>query len=228
MINQVAAQGTGATGNTTDPAAAFGTTEGWIDLWISDDGRYLYQAYGLTGTIGVFEINGTELTLVQEVTGDLPSNNIQGIVAVGARASDDLATARYKLTFESAWSELTHPVDFPASEPNIARFSPVAGLTHNESVRLFEEGDLATQGLINISQTGSRDPLDSELANIINRGDGQFYIESATRVRPSPDTISTTFEISASHPLVSVTSMIAPSPDWIVALRDLNLSLIHI
>ena len=34
LLNQVAAQGTGATGNTTDPAAAFGTTEGWIDLWI--------------------------------------------------------------------------------------------------------------------------------------------------------------------------------------------------
>ena len=42
LLNQVAAQGTGATGNTTDPAAAFGTTEGWIDLWISDDGQYLY------------------------------------------------------------------------------------------------------------------------------------------------------------------------------------------
>ena len=34
LLNQVAAQGVGATGNTTDPAAAFGTTEGWIDLWI--------------------------------------------------------------------------------------------------------------------------------------------------------------------------------------------------
>ena len=86
LINQVAAQGTGATGNTTDPAAAFGTTDGWIDLWISDDGRYLYQCYGLTGEIGVFEINGTELTLLQEVSGDLPSNNIQGIVSVGPQA----------------------------------------------------------------------------------------------------------------------------------------------
>ena len=43
----------------------------------------MYQAYGLTGTIGVFEINGTELTLVQEFTGALPTNNIQGIVSVG-------------------------------------------------------------------------------------------------------------------------------------------------
>ena len=82
LLNQVAAQGTGATGNTTDPAAAFGTTEGWIDLWISDDGQYLYQCYGLTGEIGVFAIDGAELTLLQEI-GGLPQNNVQGIVSVG-------------------------------------------------------------------------------------------------------------------------------------------------
>ena len=79
LIDQVAAQGTGATGNTTDPGAAFGTTEGWIDMWISDDGQFLYQAYGLSGEVGVYAIDGTELTLLQEI-GGLPSNNIQGIV----------------------------------------------------------------------------------------------------------------------------------------------------
>ena len=88
LIDQVAAQGTGATGNTTDPGLAFGTTEGWIDLWISDDGQFLYQAYGLEGVVGVFEIDGTELTLIQEIAGDLPMNNIQGIVSVGQPAND--------------------------------------------------------------------------------------------------------------------------------------------
>jgi len=83
LLDQVAAQGTGATGNTTDPASAFGTTEGWIDMWISDDGQYLYQLYGLEGTVGVYAIDGTELTLLQELTGTLPGNNTQGIVSVG-------------------------------------------------------------------------------------------------------------------------------------------------
>ena len=83
LLDQVAAQGIGATGNTTDPAAAFGTTEGWIDMWISDDGQFLYQLFGLTGSIGVYEINGTTLTFVEVIEGDLPTNNTQGIVAVG-------------------------------------------------------------------------------------------------------------------------------------------------
>ena len=82
LIDATAAQGTGATGNTTDGAAAFATTEGWIDMWISDDGEYLYQLYGLTGAVGVFRITGTNLELVEIVGGDLPTNNTQGIVAI--------------------------------------------------------------------------------------------------------------------------------------------------
>ena len=88
LLDQVAAQGVGATGNTTDPAAAFGTTEGWIDMWISDDGQFLYQLFGLTGSIGVYEINGTTLTFIEEINGDLPTNNTQGIVSVGGPVGD--------------------------------------------------------------------------------------------------------------------------------------------
>ena len=82
LMNQIAAQGTGATGNTTDPAAAFSTTEGWIDMWISDDGQHLYQLHGFRGTIGVYEIDGENLNLIENETGNLPQNNVQGIVAI--------------------------------------------------------------------------------------------------------------------------------------------------
>ena len=69
-----------AAGTPPAPRDPFGTTDGWIDLWISADGRYLYQLFGLDGTIGVFEINGASLNLIQEVS-DLPEVNTQGIVA---------------------------------------------------------------------------------------------------------------------------------------------------
>lgn len=62
----------------------FGTTDGFIDLWISDNGKYLYQLFGLDGTIGVYKIEdegkGSALTHIQEVS-DLPVANTQGIVA---------------------------------------------------------------------------------------------------------------------------------------------------
>ena len=119
LLDQIAAQGTGATGNTTDPAAAFGTTEGWIDLWISDDGRYLYQCYGLTGTVGVFEIDGTELTLIQEVSGNLPQNNVQGIVSVGQPAQNPSTPA--------CAAPSSPRVSFPASRRVQLDWAPVPG-----------------------------------------------------------------------------------------------------
>ena len=81
LIDQLAGSGVGATGNTTDGASAFATTEGWIDLWISDDGNHLYQLQGLRGAISVYEIDGRSLNLVEISSGDLPANNVQGIVA---------------------------------------------------------------------------------------------------------------------------------------------------
>lgn len=74
-------QQTAATGAQPDDSDPFGTTDGWIDLWSSDNGEYLYQLYGLAGTIGVFKVEADGgLTLLQEVT-DLPEANTQGIVA---------------------------------------------------------------------------------------------------------------------------------------------------
>lgn len=75
LLNEVGARG--VPGTDEDP---FGTTDGWIDLWLSDDGRHLYQLFGLAGTIAVFAVDGPSLTLVQEVS-DLPEMNTQGIVA---------------------------------------------------------------------------------------------------------------------------------------------------
>ena len=96
-------------------------------------------------------------------------------------------------------------------------------MTHDASTQLFEVGTIASEGIVNISQTGSRQPLDAEIAALISAGAAETYIESGTRVRPSPDTISTTFEVSTSHPYLSLASMIAPSPDWYVGFNNLNL-----
>jgi len=73
--------GTGPGGNITDGAAAFGVTDGWIDLDISDDGAYIYQLFGLSGAVGVYAVDNGNLTLVEVVSGNLPDNNTQGIVS---------------------------------------------------------------------------------------------------------------------------------------------------
>ncbi len=81
LLDQTAASGQG-TGGADNGPDAFSVTEGWIDMWITDDGEFLYQLYGLDGTIGIFRINGTSLDQVGEESNNLPDTNTQGIVAI--------------------------------------------------------------------------------------------------------------------------------------------------
>lgn len=79
LVEELAAIGNQPT--SPDPATAFATTDGWIDLDISDDGEYLYQLFGLAGAVGVYRVSGGSLEFVEVVSGDLPAENTQGIVA---------------------------------------------------------------------------------------------------------------------------------------------------
>jgi len=81
LIDQTAAIGTG-TGGADNGPDAFASTDGWIDMWISDDGEFLYQLYGLDGTIGIYRVNGQSLEFIGEESGNLPDTNTQGIVAI--------------------------------------------------------------------------------------------------------------------------------------------------
>jgi len=81
---------------------------------------------------------------------------------------------------------------------------------------------MASPGIVNMAETGSKNPLTAEINSVINSGQGQTLL-SGGGVDPSPGSVSLEFDISDSHPLVSLTTMIAPSPDWFVGVRDLNL-----
>ena len=82
LLEQTAAAGVSgfATGGTTGPEV-FGTTDGFIDLDVTDDGEYLYQLAGLSGAINAYAINDdSSLSLVQNLTGFLPDVDTQGLV----------------------------------------------------------------------------------------------------------------------------------------------------
>jgi len=88
LLDALAGEGTSgfSTGGTTGEEV-FGASDGFIDLDVSGDGRYLFQLEGLTGRISVFRVNRFtgRLRLIQEASGDLPEVDTQGIVSVSAR-----------------------------------------------------------------------------------------------------------------------------------------------
>jgi hypothetical protein len=128
------------------------------------------------------------------------------------------ASAQYRLTFEATWSDVTHPVDFP---PN-PHFSGLIGATHGPAARLWEEGGTATPGIKNMAETGGKSPLDSEIDLLIGDGSACATI-SGGGINPSPGAATVTFTVNQDCPLVSVVSMIAPSPDWFVGVSGLSL-----
>jgi hypothetical protein len=129
-----------------------------------------------------------------------------------------ITSAEYQLTFEATWSSSTHPTDFP-SNPH---FSGLIGATHSLRARLWEEGGLASPGIKNMAETGSKSPLDSEIDSLIDEGSACTKISGAG-INPSPGKVSVTLTVSQDCPLVSVVTMIAPSPDWFVGVSGLGL-----
>ncbi|NOX27522.1 MAG: hypothetical protein GXP21_04935 [Gammaproteobacteria bacterium] len=59
-----------------------GETDGFIDLSRSDNGEYLYPLLGLSGSLNVYKTSDNDaLELIQEVRGNLPEQDTQGIAA---------------------------------------------------------------------------------------------------------------------------------------------------
>ena len=88
VIETIAAQGVSGFDQPEQTGeAVFGTTDGFIDLDVSPDGAYLYQLEGLSGNIGVYALDGLGgLTQIQELTGELPDIDTQGIISIGGGA----------------------------------------------------------------------------------------------------------------------------------------------
>lgn len=126
--------------------------------------------------------------------------------------------ARYKLTFNASWGAQTHPNDFPSS----AHFSGLIGMTHNGNTMLFANGEIASDGIKNMAETGSKNPLEAEIQDFISNGTGDTLI-SGGGINSSPGEVSLEFDITTSHSNVSVVSMLAPSPDWFIAVSSVNL-----
>ena len=81
---------------------------------------------------------------------------------------------------------------------------------------------MASPGIKNMAETGSKSPLDSEIDALISEGSACARI-SGGGIDPSPGVVTVTLTVTPDCPVVSVVCMIAPSPDWFVGVSGLNL-----
>ena len=147
-----------------------------------------------------------------------------GLVAVGgilwpaapAAAQDGGApAATYEVTFQGNWTlEST-----PGGVVGGAHFTTLIGAVHNDDVTFWQSGGRATPGVEQVAETGATSGFRSEL---------EASPHAAAIVRRSVSfggTGSATFSIDVTrdHPLVTLLSMIGPSPDWFVGINGRSL-----
>lgn len=142
------------------------------------------------------------------------------LVISSCKSSSDPSpeTATYELVFTTNWSAANFSTNFPSSR----HFSGLIGLTHNSKVRIFEASTLASAGIVSMAETGSKTLLISEIEDFQNLGQSGVTINGPGM--PSTSTsASVSFEVSQTHSLVSVVTMIAPSPDWFTGINSIPL-----
>ena len=150
----------------------------------------------------------------------LSSSAAIAVVLSGAPRSAGAATptAQYTVTFAAAWSQATHPTGFPPGP----HWSPIVGGTHNASVSFWNAGQVASQGIEDMAELGATTPLANEVNAAITAGTAASVVLGGG-ISPSPGSTSVSFTINHDFPLVTLVSMIAPSPDWFVGVSGLPL-----
>lgn len=122
--------------------------------------------------------------------------------------------ADYRVTFEGGWT--LQPL------PGGAHFTPLIGATHSEPGEIFAVGQMASPGVEDVAEIGSTTALAGEINQKIQAGTVGSLILRPGNIGPS-STVTIDFTIDSEHHLVSMLTMIAPSPDWFVGLSSLDL-----
>ncbi len=140
------------------------------------------------------------------------------ILCAALTGRGDAGTAEYQVTFQSTWSQATHPIDFPSN----AHFSGLIGGSHSNQVSLWTVGAVASTGIKDMAELGSKTPLMQEVQAAISAGTANAVL-SGGGIASSPGSVTMAFVMDDAFPYVTLVSMLAPSPDWFVGVSGLSL-----
>ena len=125
---------------------------------------------------------------------------------------------QYSLVFKGMWSSARHPLLYPSD----ASFSPVVVASHSDDFVLWRPGQLASNGVKVVAETGNPMPVRMELQAAQRQG-LVADINHAPRPIGSTDMVKLDITVDRNHPYISIVTMLFPSPDWFSGVRDVNL-----
>ena len=189
----------------TDVTVSFTAAEGH---GAADPPSAVTNPAGMAGTSWTLgEVSGIQSLIASAADG--VSAEVKAVAGEVPLPSD---TAVYSITFHATWSATTHPTDFPPG----AHFSPLIGAVHNDSVSFWASGEIASPGIEQMAETGGTGNLTREIRAHIP-GNALSVINGRGIGSPASTTIEGVY-VSLDHPLITLVTMIAPSPDWFVGV----------
>jgi hypothetical protein len=127
--------------------------------------------------------------------------------------SDCSGIASYRITMDMSWD--------PVGVPN-PHWSPLVGATHNSELELWSVGGIATDGIESMAETGATSALVAEIDEAVEAGTSDGAVVGGP-IALSPGSSSIEIDVSSEFALVTLVSMLAPSPDWFVGVNGLAL-----
>jgi len=139
--------------------------------------------------------------------------------AIGAEGEACTGFVEYTVAFQGNWTEDNHPGAWVSN----AHFSPPVAVVHNEEYALYTVGEKASEGVEQVAEIGATTDLTNELQVAQGKGTVGDYDQGNALFNKGQGI--TTMEVSAcsKFPLVSVITMIAPSPDWFTGVNAFSL-----
>lgn len=129
------------------------------------------------------------------------------------------SVATYDISFQSTWNASEH-----SSIPNNAHWSNLVGATHNAPNEFVQLGRNASLGIKNVAELGSNTAFQNEVNTVITEGRADQWLQQGfTPFAAISSATLTDIEVSEDYPLLTLVSMVAPSPDWFIAVNSLNL-----
>jgi len=126
--------------------------------------------------------------------------------------------ATYSAVFNSTWSPETHPTDFPDQ----AHFSELIGATHNSEVSFWSIGQKASAGIKDVSELGINRKFIKEVKWAMKIGEAGSVVHGPD-IKVASGLAEVQFQASSKYSLLTLMTMIAPSPDWFVGVSGLKL-----
>lgn len=134
------------------------------------------------------------------------------------KTSSNAIIATYEVTFDINWNA----EDFPVNYPSNPHFSKIIGWSHSSTSNFFALESMASEGIQKMAELGTTSPLSDEINQKISDGEGHELI-IGENLGSGVGKITVEVNVHKEHPSITLATMIAPSPDWYLAVVNINL-----